>query len=778
MGPGGRVWPVKAIAERVDALYMTRRRGRTLWWVGAAAVMLYGVSRSGLDAEWIGLFEDSVSAVAILALWFGVRRRHAADHRPWLWVGLALACWVVGDFVWDGYVILGIARPDVSFADLFYLAGYPLLALGLFRMARARAGRYAREGLLDGSIFAVASAVGVWQMLVVPTAAGTHSLTTAVVWSAYPLGDVLLIAAVGWLVLAPGKRGVPTLLLVAALVGTFVLDVLYTYLPIATSFDITRLDWLYPLTYVAFAAVALHHDCDELTTAGAPSGRLHPARLLLLGSSLGLATVVAILTNTDSVGTRAVLVGLCLLLSAGVVTRFALAVRARESAQAALAYRATHDDLTGAVNRVLLIDRIGHALTRTRNLEPLAVLYLDVDRFKSINDTLGHQVGDGLLIEVARRINLTTRAADTLGRFGGDEFVVLCEDIAPEDALRVAERIVAAVAAPLHVANGTLHVTVSVGIAVANEQPTSVDALVRSADEAMYAAKRLGGNRSEVYGAELRKSLQQRREVEEALRDATLHGELRLHYQPVVRPDDGSVAGFEALLRWQRPDGTLIAPSDFVPIAEETGAIVPIGDWVIDRACEQLQAWNRSGIDVPWISINVSAQQLQHGALQQTLERALARTGADPTRLVIELTESALVTEDDADASQLQHIRRLGARVAIDDFGTGYSGLAYLRKLPVDMIKIDQAFVAEVVTDPSASAVLSAIVHLAHVLGFEVIAEGAESPEQIDVLRTLDCDYIQGFYYAQPAPPSTTDIIARYGLPENALVSYVAVAER
>ena len=755
---------------------MTTPRSRTLWWVGAAAVVLYAVSRSGFDDKWIGLAEDVVSALAIVALWVGAHRRRLSGGRPWLWIGLALGCWVAGDFVWDGYVFLGIARPDVSFADLFYLAGYPLLALGLFQMARARAGRYSRDLVLDGCIFGVASAVAVWQMLVVPTAAGT-TMSTAVVWSAYPLGDVLLVAAVAWLVLAPGARGVPTFLLLGAVVGTFVLDVLYTYLPVATSFDVTRLDWMYPLTYVVFAAAALHPDSAELTTPGPPTLRMHPARILLLGMSLGAATVVMILTDTDSPGTRWVLVGLSVFLSAAVVLRFAFAVRARESAQDALAHRATHDGLTGTVNRVLLIDRIGHALARTRRGEELAVLYLDLDRFKSINDTLGHQVGDQLLIEVARRINAALRPSDTLGRFGGDEFVVLCEDVGPEAVLKVADRIVDAVGAPVHVGSAVLHVTVSIGIAVSRGEPTEVDALIRSADEAMYAAKRLGGNRFELYDATLRENFRRRREIEDALRDATLRGELALHYQPVVRPTDGSVAGFEALLRWERADGTLIAPADFIPIAEETGLIVPIGDWVIEHACDQLRAWQREGIDEAWISINVSVFQLHHGGLVQTFERALARTGANPARIVMELTESALVGEDDGDAAQLAHLRALGMRIAIDDFGTGYSGLAYLRKLPVDMIKIDQSFVAEIVTDHTASAVLFAIVQLAHVLGFEVIAEGAETGSQIDVLRTLDCDYIQGFYYAQPAPPSTADVIARYGLAENALVTGGRVAE-
>jgi EAL domain-containing protein (putative c-di-GMP-specific phosphodiesterase class I) len=322
----------------------------------------------------------------------------------------------------------------------------------------------------------------------------------------------------------------------------------------------------------------------------------------------------------------------------------------------------------------------------------------------------------------------------------------------------------------LRIGTATLHVTVSVGIAVSDGDETDVDVLIRSADEAMYAAKRAGGDRCELYDTALRDKLSRRREIEDALRSATLRDELALRYQAVVRPTDGSVAGFEALLRWERADGTLIAPDDFIPIAEETGLIVPIGDWVIDRACEQLRAWQDQGIDDPWISINVSVLQLQHGALLEIFERALTRTGADPSRIVLELTESALVSEDDADTMQLDDLRGLGVRIAIDDFGTGYSGLAYLRKLPVDMLKIDQSFVAEIVSDSTAAAVLFAIVHLAHVLGFEVIAEGAETGPQIDVLRTLDCDYIQGFYYAEPAIPAAATVIARYGLGGTAIV--------
>ena len=277
----------------------------------------------------------------------------------------------------------------------------------------------------------------------------------------------------------------------------------------------------------------------------------------------------------------------------------------------------------------------------------------------------------------------------------------------------------------------------------------------------MYAAKHRGGNRVELYGDELRDLHRRRREIEDALRGSIARGELALHYQPVIRCADNSVAGFEALLRWRRPDGTFIAPGDFIPIAEETGLIVPIGDWIILEACAQLRAWEREGIHAPWVAINVSALQLRHDNLRRSLVDAIEQTGVDARRLVIELTESALVVGEDADTTQLQALRRLGVRVAIDDFGTGYSGLAYLRKLPVDVIKIDQSFVAEIVSDPDAAAVIVAIVQLAHALGLEVIAEGAESSAQVERLHALSCDYIQGFYFSPATEPATAGRIAR-----------------
>jgi diguanylate cyclase (GGDEF)-like protein len=734
--------------------------------IGAGGLLLLAMNAAWPESRWVGLAEDVASALAALGLWIGAGRAVGPGRKAWRLLALAVLLWVAGDFVWDGYTFAGAARPDVSLADLFYLAGYPVLTVGLLQMARDRAGRHIREGLLDGCVFAAAATMAVWQVLVLPTAHSTSSIFTSVVWSSYPLGDVLVIAAVMWVVLTPGRRTEPTYLLLAAVAMTFVVDVLYVYLPTVSTFDVARLDPWYPISYALLAAAALHPARDELSTARAQSPtRMHRARFGLLAASLCTAPIVGILGTSDTWVERLVLIGLSSAVSAAVVLRFAFTVRSRERAQQALAHRATHDELTGVVNRVLLIDRIDHALTRARRQgdDALAVLYLDLDRFKEINDTLGHQAGDALLVDVAQRITSVVRPGDTVGRLGGDEFVVLCENIKIEESIRVAERLLAIVEAPLGRGDAAVRITTSIGIAFSKEGATGDD-LISRADAAMYAAKRDGGDRYEVYDETLRTALTQRRDTERALRHALARGELVLFYQPIVRSADGTVAAVEALLRWRRDGGALIPPDQFIGLAEETGLIVSIGEWVIESACAQLAEWSRAGCEMS-ISVNVSAVQLQRSGLEEAVRRALALTGADPSRLILEVTESVLVQDDDRAHTQLTRLRALGLRVAIDDFGTGYSSLAYLQHLPVDIVKIDRTFITALETDDSASAVLAAVIHLAHILGFLVVAEGAETRAQVDELRRLECDEIQGFYFARPAPVGALDEQVLRGAP-------------
>jgi diguanylate cyclase (GGDEF)-like protein len=734
------------------------------WAIALVGAALLAMSAFAPDNRWVGLAEDAASAAAAVGLWVAVRRTPGRGRRAWILLAAALTCWVLGDFIWDGYTFANITRPDVSLADVCYVAGYPLLALGLFELGRARAGRHMHEGLLDGCIFAAAATMAIWQLLVVPIAHSTDNLFTSLVWASYPLGDALLIAGIVWVALTPGRRSAPTYLFLTAMTATFVVDMLYAYLPTVSAFDVARLDPLYPITYALVAAAALHPERDELSTPGASNGtRTHPARFWLLAVALGTASIIPIAGRSDTWMTGTVLTILSLALSGAVIARFAFTVRAREQAQRALSYGATHDALTGVVNRVLLLDRIEHALARARGGQSsLAVLFLDLDRFKPVNDALGHHVGDEVLIETARRIGSVVRSSDTIGRLGGDEFVVVCEDITRADAVSVAVRLVSAISAPLDLADLTLRVAVSIGLAYTTDGLGNADVLIGSADTAMHSAKLAGGDRWELYDDRLQHESKRRHETEAALRRAIVNDEFVLHYQPIVRAADEAIVSFEALLRWQRED-VLVSPDAFIPIAEETGMIVPMGEWVIERACDDLATWTRNGIVNPSIAVNVSALQLANNGLEDAVVRALTRTKTDPARLILEVTESVLVQDDQQGIAQLRRLRERGVRIAIDDFGTGYSSLAYLRHLPIDILKVDRTFIAELVHDPSASTVLAAVIHLAHTLGFVIVAEGAETAAQVELLKHLECDEIQGFYYARPAPIDTVEAAARSG---------------
>jgi diguanylate cyclase (GGDEF)-like protein/PAS domain S-box-containing protein len=434
-------------------------------------------------------------------------------------------------------------------------------------------------------------------------------------------------------------------------------------------------------------------------------------------------------------------------------------VTAQREAAEALSQLALHDPLTGLPNRSLFMDRLGQALRRLdRQDRVLAVLFVDLDRFKVINDRFGHAAGDETLLAVGTRLREVLRPSDTVARLGGDEFVVLCEDLESDGAaVRVAERVLAALDRPI-VCNGHDVVSsASIGIALSGRAGATADALLRDADMAMYRAKETGRHRIEVFDNSARLRTQARLQTADELRLAVDSDQLRVVYQPIVHLGQATPTGVEALVRWQHPRRGLLTPADFIQVAEDTGLVVPLGAWVLRRACRDLtqildQAGSGNGSDLV-MSVNLSARQLSEPALVAMVESVLAEFGLAPWRLCFEITESVLMDDVDLAIALLSDLRALGVRLAIDDFGTGYSSLGYLRRFPVDIVKLDRAFVGGLGGDSAADAIAAAVINLGHALGLSVIAEGVESEEQLTVLRALGCDRAQGYLWSAGQAP-------------------------
>ncbi|HEU5108022.1 MAG TPA: EAL domain-containing protein, partial [Micromonosporaceae bacterium] len=418
---------------------------------------------------------------------------------------------------------------------------------------------------------------------------------------------------------------------------------------------------------------------------------------------------------------------------------------------------AFHDSLTGLANRALFLDRLEHALTRTsQDGSKLAVLFVDLDRFKNVNDSLGHTAGDELLIGVAERLRACLGPDDTAARLGGDEFAVLCEDCDRAEVTGTAQHIIDRLRAPFLLGGHETFIDASVGISFSGG-PQSAAELIRDADLAMYQAKKRGKGRYEIFHPELRTTFLRNLDIEARLRQAIGRGDLVLHYQPMVRLADGGIAGVEALVRWRSGHEEVIAPEDFIPLAEETGLIVAIDEWVLWQACRQGGRWNRRAARGPGhplsVSVNLSTRQLQQPGLPDLISRALDATGLAPESLILELTESRLMQDEETTSARLRELKALGVRVAIDDFGTGYSSLAYLRQFPADIVKIDKSFVAGAVPRSDGAALARAIVHLGHTLRLTTVAEGVETAAQLDELRAAGCDLAQGFYLGSPMEP-------------------------
>ncbi|MFT3669740.1 MAG: EAL domain-containing protein [Pseudoxanthomonas sp.] len=486
--------------------------------------------------------------------------------------------------------------------------------------------------------------------------------------------------------------------------------------------------------YTGMAAARFPADswCGAARDGGVPTQWLAVLVVVATVAIMGIALIVSVLDRQMHLRTRHLAISLA---------------RANEE----LVQAALHDPLTRLPNRVLLQDRIEQAIEKAkRKQEAFAVMFLDLDGFKSVNDAYGHQAGDALLADVAGRVRGLLRSQDTLSRLGGDEFVLVAPSSDPDDAAVVAQRILDAVALPIQAQGIDVQVTASIGIAMYPSDGTTERDLMAHADAAMYHTKDNGRNGYTFFAPSMNISAHQQLKLLNDLRRAVERKELLLHYQPKFAAPDYRMAGVEALLRWQHPEMGLLPPGAFIAAAERSGLILSLGEWVLDEACRQLRAWDDAGHDVPTIAVNLSPLQFSSPALVETVRDTLARHALDPTRLTLEITETTAMRDADASVGILDELTRMGIRISIDDFGTGYSSLLYLKRLPATELKIDRAFVRELESNADDAAIVASIVALGRTLNLKVVAEGVETPGQQQQLRQLGCDFYQGYLLGEP----------------------------
>jgi diguanylate cyclase (GGDEF)-like protein/PAS domain S-box-containing protein len=439
----------------------------------------------------------------------------------------------------------------------------------------------------------------------------------------------------------------------------------------------------------------------------------------------------------------------------------------RKRVEEAIIHQAYHDALTNLANRRLFMDRLAQALTRAPwHNRLVAVLFLDLDHFKGINDALGHSVGDQLLQAVAERLTACVRKGDTVARLGGDEFAIALADIArTSDVPKVAQKIIDTLSEPYVLEGRELFTTASIGISICPDDAQDPDSLVKNADIAMYRAKKHGRNNYQHYSPDMNAQAFERLAIETSLRHALERDEFFLEYQPQIDMETSRIIGYEALVRWQHPDLGMMSPGKFIPLAEESGLIVPIGEWVLRTACAQNKAWQVAGLPPIRVAVNVSPRQLRHDDLLQVIERCLTETGLDPTYLELELTESIMQDSDEA-IQLLCQLQSMGVQIAIDDFGTGYSSLNHLKRYPINKLKVDQSFVRDIGHDPHDRAIVKAIIALAQSLNMRAVAEGVETEAQMTYLRSLKCDEAQGYLLGRPmSAQAASKLLADQGAP-------------
>ncbi|MGA2452496.1 MAG: EAL domain-containing protein [Solirubrobacteraceae bacterium] len=750
---------------------------RHAWWAYMAAIALltggYALAHISGPA-WLrsGLVFNLIGGSSVVALIVGARRNADSSRLPWYLLAVGQALFVTSDVLAYNYErLFGGAMPFPSIADPFHLAFYPLLVAGMLLLIRERGEDRDRAALIDALIVTTALATLLWVYLIAPYGDGQSlSLLGRLTSIAYPSMDILVLGVVARVAAGSHRREPAFAFLLASAVVLLLSDAIYgaKLLHGGTGTDaILYTGWA--IYYTLIGTSALHPSMRLLSTPG-PKADAHLTRARLALLTCASFTVPLLILARDAlhesvdldvlVGSSGFMFALVLLRMAGIVHRNEeLAVQmvalTEASAQAELEHQAFHDTLTGLPNRALFGNRVAHALAgRRRERLPVAVLFLDLDDFKNVNDGLGHAAGDMVLQEVGRRLEDCMRPVDTAARLGGDEFAVLIHDTESElQAVEIAHRVMSSLETPITLDGREVTIASSVGIAFSDRNMVSgadAEELLRNADAAMYMAKENGKAHYQVFQPEMHAKALARLQLKTDLQRALDDGEFTLRYQPIMDLARGDMAGMEALVRWEHPDHGTVAPLEFVPLLEDTGMIVPVGSHILRQACTWAAHMQSACPRVPALSmaVNVSACQLQRPEFIEEVRAALAESGIVPSSLTLELTESVMMRDMELTLLRLQALRALGVQLAIDDFGTGYSSLNYIRQLPVDILKIDRSFLAD--PNPEVAELTVAIVQLARIFKLKAVAEGIENHGQLARLKDIDCDFGQGFHFAKP----------------------------
>jgi len=733
------------------ALRLTPGAGWSFGYLGYSAAMVLALvvlRDTGLATLPIALV-GLTTAVAVV-----VGRRLHRPRTTFPWTVFALSC--VAFILGAGLRQALDGQPTAPVANIFTLAGYAGMLLAFVGLLRnRRADGSGPHELIDGVIVCVAAAAAALVFLALPVVDSQGWSAFSVLLGAYPVIDVAVVFVAVLLYWTSANRVVSFWLLAVTMTAILVGDVGYAYIGTqGHTVGSPLLDLPFVIAFGCFGAAALHPSMTALSDIQPrPVQSWSRARLVVLAPAMLVPSVVLVISRSPGAdwvcGVTSALVSVLLLV------RAVGAVGEHTVSQQDLRYQATHDALTGLANRSRMVERVEAFIQRSeRDGGRVDLLFLDLDSFKMINDTWGHQTGDQVLRTAADRLRSIVDASDIVARLGGDEFVV-ARYVTPGQSRSgetLAADIIDSFRTPLSETESAVVATVSIGLAC-SMYPATAEGLLRDADTAMYRAKSAGRNRCVTFDSTMHDAVRRRVETELALRHALVRQQFLLHYQPIVDLDTCAVVGVEALLRWAHPSMGMIQPLDFIPVAEETGLIVEIGDWVVSEAVRQLSIWRSEGHEDLWVSVNVSARQLRDARLVDHVESALRRHGVPADRLVVEITETAMMADERSASALLSRLRELGVSLAVDDFGTGYSSLGHLRTFPVSKVKIDRTFVSGLDTDNDDAEIVRAVVAMSLAMGLEVVAEGIETEGQRALLRTTGVQFGQGWLFGRAEAP-------------------------